>query len=57
LPERFRKQYVVLDKPSSLVMDDIKTAIAAADIAVKEGRKPSTESLVELFRALRKSKV
>ena len=38
-------------------MDDIKTAIAAADLAVKEGRKPSTESLVELFRALRKSKV
>ena len=46
-----------MDKPSSHLMDDIKTAIAAADIAVKEGRKPSTESLVELFRALRKSKV
>ena len=38
-------------------MEDIKNAIAAADIAVTDGRKPTTASLIELFRALRKSKV
>jgi hypothetical protein len=38
-------------------MEDLKNLIAAADIAVKEGRKLSNKFLIDLFRALRKSKV
>ena len=38
-------------------MEDLKNLIAAADTAVKEGRKLSNKFLIDLFRALRKSKV
>ena len=40
-----------------LNMEDLKNLIAAADTAVKEGRKLSNKFLIDLFRALRKSKV
>jgi hypothetical protein len=38
-------------------MEDLKNLIAAADIAVKDGKKLSNKFLIDLFRALRKSKV
>lgn len=38
-------------------MEDVKHMITAADQCAVKGSKPSNASLVELFRALRKSKV
>lgn len=38
-------------------MEDVKHMITAADQASAKGKKPSNASLIDLFRALRKSNV